>query len=70
MSPAPGFIPGGMKIVGAVFAGLGYRVRVTSYSGDDDIDVFVFDGADDHLTGVCRSNATRARFRPSRAARL
>lgn len=40
------------EIVGAVFAGLGYQVRVTSYSGDDDIDVFVFDGADDHLTGV------------------
>lgn len=33
-------------VVAGVFADLGYRTRVTSYSNDDGIDVFVFDGSD------------------------
>jgi restriction system protein len=34
------------EVVAGVFADLGYSTRVTSYSSDDGIDVFVFDGSD------------------------
>lgn len=40
------------EIVGGVFTDFGYRVRVTSYSGDEGIDVFVLDGKDDKTVGV------------------
>ena len=39
------------EIVGSVFADFGFRVRVTSYSGDG-IDVVVFDGKNDATTGI------------------
>lgn len=40
------------EIVGGVFSDFGFRVRVTSYSGDEGIDVFVLDGADNATVGV------------------
>jgi hypothetical protein len=40
------------EIVGSVFADFGFRVRVTSYSGDGGIDVVVFDGKNDVTTGI------------------
>ncbi|MBI4438197.1 restriction endonuclease [Candidatus Uhrbacteria bacterium] len=40
------------ELVGAVFRGLGYRVRVTRFSGDDGIDVAVLEGENDSLIGV------------------
>ena len=39
-------------IVGSVFSDFGFRVRVTSYSGDDGIDVFIFDGDNDAIVGI------------------
>ncbi|HVR98701.1 MAG TPA: restriction endonuclease [Thermoanaerobaculia bacterium] len=39
-------------IVGAVFSDFGFRVRVTSFSGDEGIDVFVLDGNDDATVGI------------------
>jgi len=39
------------KVVGDVFNDLGYKVRVTAYSGDDGIDV-ILDGDNDTLIGV------------------
>jgi len=39
------------EIVGSVFKDFGYRTRVTAYSGDGGIDVYL-DGADDVLIGV------------------
>ncbi|MFH1110571.1 MAG: restriction endonuclease [Planctomycetota bacterium] len=39
-------------LVGGVFSDFGYRVRVTSYSGDKGIDVVVLDGPSDALIGV------------------
>jgi restriction system protein len=35
------------ELVASVFGGLGYKVRLTSFSGDDGIDVFVLDGDSD-----------------------
>ena len=35
------------ELVASVFKGLGYRVRVTSFSKDDGIDIFVLDGTTD-----------------------
>jgi restriction system protein len=35
------------EVVASVFGGLGYKVRLTSFSGDDGIDVFVLDGGND-----------------------
>ncbi len=40
------------EIVAGVFSDYGYRVRVTSYSGDDGIDVFVFDGDKGDTIGI------------------
>ena len=40
------------EIVGGVFADFGLRIRVTSYSGDEGIDVFVFDGDDNRTVGI------------------
>jgi len=40
------------QIVGSVFSDFGFRVRVTSYSGDGGIDVFVLDGDDEATVGV------------------
>ena len=40
------------EIVGGVFSDFGFRVRVTSYSGDEGIDVFVLDGQDNATVGV------------------
>ncbi|MGD1278078.1 MAG: restriction endonuclease [Tepidisphaeraceae bacterium] len=39
-------------LVGSVFAEFGYQVRVTSFSGDKGIDVFVFDGPNGECIGV------------------
>ncbi|MFY9852736.1 MAG: restriction endonuclease [Terracidiphilus sp.] len=39
-------------IVGSVFSDFGFRVRVTSYSGDDGIDAMVLDGKDDAVVGI------------------
>jgi restriction system protein len=39
-------------IVGGVFADFGFGVRVTAYAGDDGIDVFVLDGADNATVGI------------------
>jgi restriction system protein len=39
-------------IVGSIFSNIGYEVRVTSYSGDQGIDVFVFDGPGDDTIGI------------------
>jgi restriction system protein len=39
-------------LVGAIFASFGYTVRVTSFSGDDGIDVFVFDGDANDVVGI------------------
>jgi restriction system protein len=38
--------------VGSIFRSVGYEVRVTSYSGDNGIDIFVFDGPGNKLVGV------------------
>ena len=40
------------ELVAAVFRNVGYSVRLTSFSGDDGIDIFVFDGSDNSLVGV------------------
>lgn len=40
------------EIVGGVFSDFGYEVRVTSYSGDEGIDLFVLDGKSDTTVGV------------------
>lgn len=40
------------EIVAGVFADFGYRVRVTSYSGDEGIDVFVLEGNNNATAGV------------------
>jgi restriction system protein len=40
------------EIVGSVFANYGYQIRVTSYSGDEGIDVIVLDGDGDKTIGV------------------
>lgn len=40
------------QLVGSIFSSLGYTVRVTNYSGDRGIDLFVFDGPDDVVVGV------------------
>lgn len=39
-------------IVGGVFSDFGYRVRVTSYTGDKGIDAFVLDGENDTTVGI------------------
>ena len=39
-------------IVGSIFADHGFTVRVTSYSGDDGIDVILLDGQDNAEVGV------------------
>jgi restriction system protein len=39
-------------VVASVFSDSGYRVRVTSFSGDDGIDVVALDGPDDTLVGI------------------
>jgi restriction system protein len=39
-------------IVGGVFKDFGYSVKITSYSRDDGVDIFVFDGAADSVVGV------------------
>ncbi|MEX2170078.1 MAG: restriction endonuclease [Pirellulales bacterium] len=40
------------RLVADVYSNAGYSVRVTSYSGDDGIDVIVLDGPDDHQIGI------------------
>jgi restriction system protein len=40
------------EIVGGVFSDFGFRVRVTSFSGDEGIDILVLDGDDDATVGV------------------
>jgi len=40
------------EIVGGVFSDFGFRVRVTSFSGDEGIDVFVLDGDDNATAGI------------------
>ena len=40
------------EVVASVFRDSGYRVRVTSYSGDNGIDVFVFDGDQGDIVGI------------------
>lgn len=40
------------EVVASVFRDFGYSVRVTSYSGDDGIDVFVFDGDRGDVVGI------------------
>jgi hypothetical protein len=39
-------------VVAGVFRDAGYRVRVTSYSGDDGVDIFVLDGDVGDIVGV------------------
>jgi restriction system protein len=39
-------------LVGDVFRNIGFNVRVTAYSNDDGIDLFVLDGKDDKTVGV------------------
>jgi restriction system protein len=39
-------------LVGSVFKAAGYHVRVCSYSNDDGVDVFVFDGDSNDTVGV------------------
>ena len=39
-------------VVAGVFSDFWYRVRVTAFSGDDGIDIFVLDGDDDQTVGV------------------
>jgi restriction system protein len=55
------------EIVGAVFADFGYRVRVTSFSGDEGIDVIILDGADNATIGIQvkrqRGNVTAEQIR-------
>jgi len=40
------------ELVGGVFSDFGYRVRITSYSGDDGIDLYILDGKDDATVGI------------------
>lgn len=40
------------ELVGSVFQGIGYEVNVTSYSGDEGIDLFVLDGQSNDQVGV------------------
>jgi restriction system protein len=40
------------EIVGSVFSDFGFRIRVTSFSGDEGIDVFVFDGPDNGVAAI------------------
>lgn len=40
------------ELVASVFRNAGYHVRVTSYSGDDGIDLFLFDANNNDLVGV------------------
>ncbi len=40
------------ELVASVFRNAGYHVRVTSYSGDDGIDLFLFDANNKELVGV------------------
>jgi restriction system protein len=40
------------EIVAGVFSDFGFRVRLTSFSGDEGIDIFVFDGDDNKTVGV------------------
>lgn len=40
------------EIVGSVFKDFGFRVRVTSFSGDEGIDVIVFDGTGGTIAGI------------------
>jgi restriction system protein len=37
------------ELVGSVFSGLGYKVRLTSFSKDDGVDIFVLDGTTDTI---------------------
>lgn len=39
-------------IVGSVFRGFGYEVRITSYAGDQGIDLFVLDATTNNVVGV------------------
>lgn len=39
-------------IVGGVFSDFGFRVRITSFSGDEGVDVFVLDGNDNATVGI------------------
>ena len=40
------------EIVAGVFSNFGYKVRVTSFSGDEGIDIFIFDGDNNATVGV------------------
>lgn len=40
------------ELVASVFSDFGYKVRVTSYSGDDGIDIFILDGNDNDVVGI------------------
>jgi restriction system protein len=37
------------ELVASVFGGLGYKVRLTSFAGDDGVDIFVLDGDSDTI---------------------
>jgi restriction system protein len=39
-------------IVAGVFSDFGFRVRITSFSGDEGIDIFVLDGSDNATAGI------------------
>jgi restriction system protein len=40
------------ELVAAIFSDFGYRVRVTSFSGDDGIDIFILDGNNNNVVGI------------------
>lgn len=40
------------EIVASIFSDFGYRVRLTSYSGDDGIDIVALDGQNNDLVGI------------------
>jgi restriction system protein len=40
------------ELVASVFSDFGYKVRVTSFSGDDGIDVFILDGDGNDVVGI------------------
>ena len=40
------------ELIGSVFKAAGYHVRVSSYSNDDGVDVFIFDGDSNDTVGI------------------
>lgn len=40
------------ELVASVFSDFGFRVRVTSYTGDDGIDIYILDGSGDDVVGI------------------